>query len=323
VTLSANDQAQVAKLGNALQKIPALNFEHLVAGLIGRLLGVGVAVAKGSFQHGGDAGTAGRQGRRLRIECKKYADTTPLSDRELLGEVDQALDRDIALEAWILVATREVSEQLEDMLFQKALKTGVPIIIIDWKGDGLNSLAALCAFAPDIVGEFSTEAGVVANSLQRLTDDAVDQLRRDLLTWSLGFEAVRTLSQDQLRNIWMSPRSSAAALNQNAAGGATTKRIARPIASASLDAWWSGTATREAPATVLGADGVGKTWGTLAWLINRIDAQPIVLVITSSTATELTSTSEVSIKRFLAARLYTGRGAWSVCSSDQLRRVQY
>jgi hypothetical protein len=71
----------------------------LVAALIGRLLGLGVFVATTGFQHGGDAGTAGRQGRYLRIECKRYADTTALSDRELLGEVDQALDRDPALEA--------------------------------------------------------------------------------------------------------------------------------------------------------------------------------------------------------------------------------
>ena len=50
-----------------------------VGDVVGVGLGVGVAVAKASFQHGGDAGTAGRQSRRLRIECKKYADTTPLN----------------------------------------------------------------------------------------------------------------------------------------------------------------------------------------------------------------------------------------------------
>jgi hypothetical protein len=112
VTLSINHQAQVAKLGDTLQKISPSGFEHMVACLLSRLLGVDFAVAKASFQHGGDAGTAGRQGRRLRIECKKYADTTALSDRELLGEVEQALHCDPALEAWILATTRKVPEQL-------------------------------------------------------------------------------------------------------------------------------------------------------------------------------------------------------------------
>ena len=91
-----------------------------------------IAVAKSGFQYGGDAGTAGQQGRRLRLECKKYSDTSYLNDRELLGEIDQALERDQALEAWILVATRTVSEQLWHSLVQKGERIGVPIVIIDW-----------------------------------------------------------------------------------------------------------------------------------------------------------------------------------------------
>jgi hypothetical protein len=66
----------------------------------------------------------------------------------------------------------------------------------------------------------------------------------------------------------------------------------------------AGVATNDAPAVVLGADGVGKTWGTLAWLVDRIDVQPIVLVVASSPASELKSTSELSVYCFLAARLY-------------------
>jgi hypothetical protein len=57
---------------------------------MGRLLGISIAVAKSGFQHGGDA--AGRQGRRFRLECKKYSDDTivppighPLSSRQLVA----------------------------------------------------------------------------------------------------------------------------------------------------------------------------------------------------------------------------------------------
>ncbi|MCW3474700.1 hypothetical protein [Limobrevibacterium gyesilva] len=305
MVLSPADLIHLANLKAALQEEKqAAKFEQLVAALIGRLLGVGVAVAKASFQHGGDAGTAGRQGRRLRIECKKYADTTDLSDRELLGEVDQALDRDPALEAWILAATREAPEQLEQMLAQKALRIGVPIVIVDWKGSGVTALAALCAFAPDLVEVlFSAKAAGHAHALQAVAADAVERLRRDFQAWTLGFESLRTLTHGQLQNIWTSPRASAAALNQNAAG-ASAKLIARPSVSSALNAWWSGSATGDAPATVLGPHGVGKTWATLAWLVDSADAQPIVLVIASSAAKELVSTSELSVKRFLAARLY-------------------
>jgi len=54
----------------------ARDLEKLAAVLLSRLLNVPIAVAGSGFQHGGDAGSAGQQGRHLRLECKKYADTT-------------------------------------------------------------------------------------------------------------------------------------------------------------------------------------------------------------------------------------------------------
>lgn len=58
-----------------------------MAALCGQLLDVPVSVARMGFQHGGDAGAAGRQDRRFRLECKMYADTSSLDRRELLGEI--------------------------------------------------------------------------------------------------------------------------------------------------------------------------------------------------------------------------------------------
>src|SRR6266436_2469557 len=150
--LTAIDLANQERLKVELQADKnALKLEKLAAGLVGRLLGITIAIAKSGFQHGADAGPAGQQGRRFRVECKKYGDGTSLSDRELLGEVDQALGRDEALEAWILVTTRSVSEQLAQELVQKGERLGVPILIIDWRDHELAPLAALCAFAPDLV----------------------------------------------------------------------------------------------------------------------------------------------------------------------------
>ena len=306
MVLSASQIEYLAKLKTALQEPgQAAKFEHLVAALIGRLLNVGVAVAKTGFQHGGDAGTSGREGRHLRIECKKYADTTSLSDRELLGEVDQALNRDAALEVWILAATRDVPEQLEQELEQHATKLGVSIVVVDWKGDGVPALAALCASAPDLVGVlFTPEAARHAEALSTDAVDAIGRLRRELEAWTIGFEVLRFRAESRLRSIWTSPRDSQAALNQNAAGGATHKIIARKSVSAGLDAWWVGSATGDAPAVVLGSDGVGKTWATIAWLVENVKTQPIVLVIASSSMKELATVSEVSVKRFFATQLY-------------------
>src|ERR1700723_132831 len=182
VTLTAADLENQAKLKAALQdEERSGKLEDLAAALVGRLLGITVAVAKSGFQHGGDAGTAGRRGRHLRIECKKYSDTTSLRDRELLGEIDHALAGDPALEAWVLVATRKVSEQLEQKLNQKGESIGVPVIVIDWKGDGLTELAALCASAPDLVSSiFSAEAGAIAQELQPISVDAFQRIKQDI-----------------------------------------------------------------------------------------------------------------------------------------------
>lgn len=283
----------------------ATKLENLAAALLGRLLGVTIAVAKSGFQHGGDAGSAGRQGRRLRLECKKYSDTTALSDRELLGEIDHALSRDPSIEAWILVATRPVSEQLEEYLHQKAETIGVPVIILDWKSTGLPSLAALCAFAPDIVEDiFSSEAGRLARALQGESADAVERLRRDLQAWSLGFETLQTQSLSKLETIWSSPRDSNACLGQNAAGGAENHKVVRCSVNDALDTWWHGRAKEDAPAVVMGWDGVGKTWATLNWLVERRQELPIVLAIPSSAVAELSAPSDTAVRSFLADRLY-------------------
>lgn len=186
--LSAIDVENLKNLKRELQlEDKSSKLENLAAALLGRLLDVPIAVAKSGFQHGGDAGPAGNQGRRFRLECKKYSDTTQLSDREILGEIDHALARDEALESWFLIATRSVPEQLAQDLRQKGERIGVPVVILDWKDNELDSLAALCASNPDLVGEqFSEKAAALAGLLRPFADNALSMLRRDLQSWLLA-----------------------------------------------------------------------------------------------------------------------------------------
>ena len=194
-------QQNILNLKRELQKILTKKFEELAAHLLGKLLDVPFRIAKSGFQHGGDAGTVGKDGRRLRLECKRYSDSNALSDRELLGEIDQALVRDEALEAWILAATREVPEQLAQSLIQHGEKLGVPVIILDWKDQEISPLAALCAQNHDLIAqEVSKKAEEYAQAIQPLSDDALNLLRRDLQTWNLGFESIRIKSHDLLAN---------------------------------------------------------------------------------------------------------------------------
>jgi len=324
MSLNVNDLDSQEKLKRELQSERcSAKLENLAAALLGQLLGLSIPVAKSGFQHGGDAGPAGRQERRFRIECKKYSDKTSLSDRELLGEIDQALARDNALEAWILVATRSVSEQLEQDLFQHGERIGVPVVVIDWKNHELASLAALCAFDPDLVeAEFSKEAGALARALQPASEDAIAMLRRNLQSWCLGFETLRLQSHEKLDKIWNSPKTSNAELGQNTAGGAQKKKVKRSAVHQKLDAWWQEAARNDAPAAaVIGLDGVGKTWAALDWLVDNEDGQPIVLIVPSSATLQmLSSISEASVKEFLANCLYQVSGVRS--SEHWLRRLE-
>lgn len=323
MSLSAADRTHQEALKAALQADrSAHKLESLAAGLVGRLLGISVAVAKSGFQHGGDAGAASQQGRRFRLECKKYGDDTSLRDRELLGEIDHALARDEALEAWTLVATRSVPEQLAQDLVQKGERLGVPVLVIDWKEHEPAPLAALCAFDPDLVAvEFSKRAADQALALQPVMGEAIAVLRRSLQAWSLGFETLRSQSHRKLEGIWTSRRTSNAELGQDAAGGAQAKKVRRLSVHNALDAWWRGPARNDAPAAIIGWDGVGKTWAALDWLSERMPEHPIVLTVPSSALAPMAGTSESAFKRFLAERLCDLTGIRD--PEHWLRRLDY
>ena len=287
-------------------QLDSSKFENLVAALIGCLLNVPIAVASSGFQHGADAGPAGQQGRRFRLECKYYAETTRLDERELLGQIDQAVQRDEALEAWFLATTRTVPEQIQQSLDQHGGKIGVPVLIIDWSEVGIPSLAALCASSPNLVDElFSSNAGRAARNVQPQSGDAIERLKRSLESWCLGFESLRRISHERLDKIWNNPRESVAVFGQDVSGGSKEKKVKRKSVHDALDHWWRGPARDDAPAVVVGLEGVGKTWATLHWLVEAKREQPVLLTIPSSSAVGNLGASDTELKRFLAERLYT------------------
>jgi hypothetical protein len=129
-------------------------------------------------------------------------------------------------------------------------------------------------------------------------------LRRNLQSWCLGFESLRSQSHRKLDSIWTSPRTSNAELGQDAAGGAQPKKVRRRSSHEAVNAWWHGPARNASPAAVIGLDGVGKTWAALDWLMDRTADQPIILIVPSSRLAGVSGIAEAGLKGFLAARLY-------------------
>ena len=280
------------------------SLEHLAAALVGRLLRVSLATAKAGFQHGGDSGTSGRAGRHLRVECKRYADATPLTDRELQGEVDDALRRNPALEAWILVATRPVSENTQDTLNLKAQEVGLPIIVIDWASPigALPDLCALCAWAPDLVeAYYGKSAAAAASSMAASASAVVARIRNELEPWRIGYRQLRRSAISRLLRIWERAEDSRSALAQNAAGGASPHLIKRRAASQALGAWWS--SPMSYLAVVHGIEGVGKTWATLQWLVGTLRRLPITLTLPASAFQDVRTQTEGGLLEFLARTL--------------------
>lgn len=280
--------------------------EKLSAALLSHLLGLPIKVARTGFQYGADAGSAGEQNRRLRLECKRYKDGANLNERELLGEVAQALLRDEALEAWILVATCSVPEQMHQSLIQHGEKNGIPIVILDWSDNAsVPVLAALCAYNPSLVRSLLSErAAIAATALQPISEDEIEKLRRNLQSWCLGFESLRAVSHERLNKMWNSPQEAQAKFGQNVAGGAQEKKIKRVPVHETLDTWWHQPNGGPSPAIVVGLDGVGKTWTMLDWLIGQMEALPIILTVPASAVAGVTGTSETTVKQLLANNLY-------------------
>lgn len=281
---------QLAKLKAELETNSDKQFECLAAELFSRLIGdIAVAVSKPGTQFGGDAGTTGLRGRHLRLECKRYLETTALSRRSLAGEVMEAIDEDPWLEAWVLAATKKVSETERNLARNQGETLGIGIVVIDWTppatGTGMNTLATLCATWPDVVEKHIGEkAASAARALTPHVGPGLDNLRKDLAVWNIGFRNLHKSSIEQLRLIWKSSTESWAALNQDAAGGQSgVHLIQRKKPFDQLENWWiNAPSGGVSPSVVIGAEGVGKTWVALDWL-NRTSADlPIVLALPSS-----------------------------------------
>jgi len=303
--VSTNHKTNLGKLQVELRKGDPSLLEKLAADLLGRLLDVQVLVSNAGFQHGGDAGTAGRQDRHLRIECKRYSENTPLGERELQGEVDDAVKRDPSLEAWVLVSTRSAAEGVQQTLNLKAQSVGVPILVIDWTQPpgAIPDLAALCAWAPDLVERhYSKAAGRAANALASAVGAAVDRIKRDLESWNVGFQAVRRRAQGRIRTIWTDDSESRALFAQNVAGGAAKRLLRRDTVMTALDDWWA--SQTAGPVAAYGAEGVGKTWAVMHWVVDRINDLPIVLALPSSSLPAVTGVNEASVIDFLANELF-------------------
>ena len=211
----------------------------------------------------------------------------------------------MGLEGWFLVATREVPEQVQMDLADKSAKVGVPVIVIDWATTAYPDLAALCTVSPEIVGSIcGAEAEEISRSIVDTMSENLTKLRRELQTWSLGFEGLRSLARTKLTDIWNSPALAVAKIGQDIAGGARTSTIRRLASFEGLSNWWQARSDSPAPVIACGMEGYGKTWAVSDWLVDQQDRFPIVVLLPSSRFAGATNPSDTTIKTIIAECLF-------------------
>ena len=278
--------------------------ERLAQYALSNLLDVPFRSARAGDQRGGDGGASST--RDLVFEARRYAPTTGFDERGIRGQILQAVERKPDLEAWILVSTREVPEQVQDAIDTTALGQGIAAFSIDWLRQPLPRLAVLSASSPDgFAAEFSQQHNVLLERIRNLPGYAptLKSIERELQSWSIGYETVREASHRRVRQIWEFRRRAQAKFKQDVAGGEESARHVRRTALIDrLDAWFD--CSREgAVGALVGRDGAGKTWATVDWLQLRLDRLPIV-VLAPSSALGSTDPTHIGLIDFVAHYLH-------------------
>ena len=253
--------------------------ERLAQSALSNLLDVPFRSARAGDQRGGDGGASGT--RDLVFEARRYESTTSFDERGIRGQILQAIERKPDLEAWILVSTREVPEQVQNAIDTTALGHGVAAVSIDWLRQPLPRLAVLSASDPDgFAAEFGQQHSEILKCIRDLQgyDCALQSIERELQDWSIGYESLRKASHRRVCEIWNCRRRANADFKQDVAGGQENARHVRRTALIHrLDAWFD-RSHKDAVGALVGRDGAGKTWATVDWLQLRLDRLPIVVL---------------------------------------------
>ena len=273
-------------LQNLLHASSSKTLEDLVGELLGQLVGVVFSRARGGSQHGGDGGVQGDHRRHLIFEAKRYRVGTQFNDREIRGEIDEAVERNPDLEAWILVSTRDVPEQTVTAMRAAARPRGIEALVIDWLPSRLPRLAALCASAPDtvedVLGQESRRLLVDIRSSEHY-DELIQSITASLRDTVIGFELLRRLSHARVNEIWSSRYLAESRFGQNvAAGDLGQAHVERIGPNAELDSWRLQFSSNPGNAAlIVGREGMGKTWAAVHWLQSRLNELPIVVLAPS------------------------------------------
>ena len=152
-------------------------FEGLIVKSLERLTGRRFFLARSGDQGGRDASTAGYGDTLIAVEMKMYSDNTSLKQDELIGKMFTAKRTCPQLDSWVLVATRDIPDQLANALAEGARTCGMAVEFISHGNSSPSDIEVLCCTdelqAIKILSQSNpdTEEERLNASIQRIRDD--------------------------------------------------------------------------------------------------------------------------------------------------------
>lgn len=301
-------------IGHTLRALRATGwsgFEGLVATLLTGLTDHSLLLASSGLQSGLDSRTSHKSDVLIAVECKRYHEDKPLSQRELLGEINAAVTAHPQLDCWILAATRPISAQEESTLEAECRARGIEYLSLGCATlPNIGLLDALCAsqaaraleyLKAACAGEAQIEAFEQATQYiasRAETAVRVEELRRQLSVASLGFSVFRDnlnrrLSDDLADVIRCKHRFRCSLGSHALPKGVTT--VPRPAFRTRLHDLWAdaNNSTDHRAVVILGEEGDGKSWVVADWitdLISTPDAPAVFFIAAREPSSSIVDT---------------------------------
>jgi hypothetical protein len=299
--------------------------------LLSKLTGHSLLLASSGLQSGLDSRTSYKSGVHIAVECKRYHESRPLSQRELLGEINAAVTTHTQLDCWILAATRPITAQEEFTLEAECKARGIEYLTLGCAIlPNVGLLDALCASQADRALEYLRTTGIDGGQIRKFaqatkqvanrpeTMERIVELRKQLSVPNLGFAAFRNslnhrLSED-LIDAARCKRRFRCTLSPHALPEGLTS-VPRPLYQARLHQLW-----REAvnsvdhkAVVVLGEEGDGKSWIVAEWIADLMSTPDPPAVFFISAREPMPSISET-----LNAHVHEYAGIRTSCDVSRL-----
>lgn len=279
-----------------LQPTGSTGFEGLIRELLECWTGHIFRLARSGSQSGKDATSDSPSGIFFAAEMKQYKKGGTISRRELLGEISEVVQALPNLDLWVLATTTEIGDREAESIKKHSELLGIESLILDLRADDSGYLKIFCAKYPDTTKEFCLrycknikmeELDFSISSIQNNVnyEASVKQLHEIMDATLFGFNDTRRRAFQWLSKHINNQIESMAVFLQDIGLHDNNRRqpIIRTNLNAQLNSWWEKINIDSSHAILLGEEGTGKTWASMAWLSTKFDAEtgPILLPVTS------------------------------------------